>query len=85
MQSFVQCLIRYTTPVNISVRDVAGSITLSSYISLYNRQTGRGHANDLMHRDLPRLIVAKKKSFTRAMARLVGIDSNLERTVSFFV
>uniref|UniRef100_A0A8R1TYM5 Uncharacterized protein n=1 Tax=Onchocerca volvulus TaxID=6282 RepID=A0A8R1TYM5_ONCVO len=84
MQAFVQLFMKSTIPVSISIRTITSSIVACSYLSPYNRRTGRGHANDLMHRDLPRFIIANKKNFTRTIARLVGIDSGLERIVSFF-
>lgn len=81
MQTFAQLFAKCTIPVDISVRNITSSMTVYSYV---NRRTGRGYANDLMHRDLPRFIVAKKKNFTRTVARLVGVDSGLEKAVSFF-
>uniref|UniRef100_A0A1I7VTW7 Ribosome-binding factor A n=1 Tax=Loa loa TaxID=7209 RepID=A0A1I7VTW7_LOALO len=48
---------------------------------LMNRRTGRGHANDFTHRDLPRFIIANKKNFTRTIARLVGVDSGLGKAM----
>ncbi|VDK87125.1 unnamed protein product [Onchocerca ochengi] len=81
MQAFVQLFMKSTIPVSISIRTITSSIVACSYLSPYNRRTGRGHANDLMHRDLPRFIIANKKNFTRTIARLVGIDSGLERIV----
>lgn len=79
MQLFTKCI----TSV-IPIRNIAGSVTAYQYISHYKRRTGRGYANDLMHRDLPRFVIANKKNFTRSMARLVGVDSGLEKTVSYF-
>ncbi|EJW74273.1 hypothetical protein WUBG_14816, partial [Wuchereria bancrofti] len=52
--------VKYSIPT-LSTRNITSSLATHSYINHYNRQTGRGHANDLMHRDLPRFIVANKK------------------------
>lgn len=83
MEIFMQ-LAKYGVPLNIAFRNITNSVTVYSHLNPCNRGTGRGHANDLMHRDLPRFIVAKKKCFTRTMGRLVGVDSGLEKVVSFF-
>ncbi|VIO92533.1 Uncharacterized protein BM_BM2375 [Brugia malayi] len=80
MQTFMQLFVKYSIPV-LSTRNITSSLATYSYINHYNRQTGRGHANDLMHRDLPRFIVANKKNFTRTIARLVGVDSGLEKAL----
>lgn len=53
--------------------------TYLTSLNQYNRRTGRGYANDLTHRDLPRAVLACKKGFTRAETRLVGVDSGLEK------
>ncbi|KAM3723131.1 putative ribosome-binding factor A [Dirofilaria immitis] len=81
MQAFAQLFTKCAVPVNISVRDITSSLITCSYMNPYNRRTGRGHANDMLHRDWPRFVVANKKSFTRTVARLVGVDSGLEKTM----
>ncbi|VBB26881.1 unnamed protein product [Acanthocheilonema viteae] len=81
LQTFVQFLVKCTTPINVPFRNITLSMIECSYMNPYKRQTGRGHANDLRHRDLPRFVVAKKKSFTRTIAQLVGVDSGLEKTM----
>ncbi|CAG9532382.1 unnamed protein product [Cercopithifilaria johnstoni] len=81
MQTSVQILMKGIMPVNVPVRNIIGSMTIHSYMNPCKRQTGRGHANYLMHRDLPRFIVAKKKSFTRTVAQLVGVDSGLDKAM----
>uniref|UniRef100_A0A0R3RQJ0 Uncharacterized protein n=1 Tax=Elaeophora elaphi TaxID=1147741 RepID=A0A0R3RQJ0_9BILA len=77
----MQLLTKFTMPVGIPVRNIMGSIIACAYANPYNRRTGRGHANDLMHRDLPRFIIANKKNFTRTVSRLVGVDSGLEKVM----
>uniref|UniRef100_A0A915Q611 Ribosome-binding factor A n=1 Tax=Setaria digitata TaxID=48799 RepID=A0A915Q611_9BILA len=72
---FMQCKAFISTPI----RHITKSVTAYSAVNTYNRRTGRGYANDMRHRDLPRLILAKKRGFTRTIARLVGVDSGLEK------
>ncbi|MCP9258181.1 hypothetical protein DINM_002692 [Dirofilaria immitis] len=61
MQAFAQLFTKCAVPVNISVRDITSSLITCSYMNPYNRRTGRGHANDMLHRDWPRFVVANKK------------------------
>ncbi|VDN00339.1 unnamed protein product, partial [Thelazia callipaeda] len=73
--------VRHVIPLISTVtRHISNSDTAYARDIPWKKRTGRGYANDLMFRDLRHFTLANKKCFTRTMARLVGVDSSLERT-----